>query len=458
MNNVGVPQSVVQWLFEVTQQIYGRHDPKTTFNEVLLCISQFRQLRLRTRNYSYFDNNNNDDANGCSDRGDSSMTASNAPLILNIHGRLSKEEIPILVWVPLEFPRVPPKLSIDMELCRDKSLKLKLSPYVDSQGNVNIPSWSLRQGQSTGQYSITYGIQEFIQLVDLGYIGFIKERESTSTSVPTSTSNKPPLPDKPPLPPKPPGKHVSTSPTQPAQPLSTSQTQLTTASPIAPISKPIQAPVPPAIPERTYKHGPKIPTRAKQQQQEPKTKSTAPPSIPDFVDSVATAPNGEPTSKLRQQILRDFAQLVNELRVTETHKVETEVTQRKRAIEDAISQFKERLNYQKQAAQYMHDNVELVKTRLQDEMKMITDFKNSRLDSLGNPDPDDIAICDVKAIEQMYDLVSRDSALTDAIKLCYDLLNKGLVELELYIKETRRLAREQFLVRVHIRKIASYLQ
>ena len=106
----------------------------------------------------------------------------------------------------------------------------------------------------------------------------------------------------------------------------------------------------------------------------------------------------------------------------------------------------------------MHDNVELVKTRLQDEMKMITDFKNSRLDSLGNPDPDDIAICDVKAIEQMYDLVSRDSALTDAIKLCYDLLNKGLVELELYIKETRRLAREQFLVRVHIRKIASYLQ
>ena len=438
MNNMGVPESVIKWLFEVTQQIYGRYDPKTTFNEVLLCISQFRQLRLRTRNYSFSNDGN----------GDRSTTAKNVTLILNIHGRLTKEDIPILVWVPLEFPQVPPKLSIDMVLCGDKGLKLKLSQYVDSQGNVSIPSWSLRQGQSAGQYSITYGIQEFIQLVDLGYIGFIKDRESTPTSAPTSAFTKPPLPEKPPLPPKPPGKHVSAPLMQP-----------TTVSPIEPTARPIQAPVPPAIPERTYKRSPQIPTRGQQQQQQQtQTKSTLPPSIPDFVDSVATTPNGEPTSKLRQQILRDFAQLVNELRATEAHKVETEVTQRKRAIEDAISQFKERLTYQRQAAKYMHDNVELVKTRLEDEMKMVTDFKNSRLDSLGNPDPDDIAICDVKAIEQMYDLVSRDSALTDAIKLCYDLLNKGLVELELYIKETRRLAREQFLVRVHIREIASCLQ
>ena len=73
-------------------------------------------------------------------------------------------------------------------------------------------------------------------------------------------------------------------------------------------------------------------------------------------------------------------------------------------------------------------------------------------------DSNTVYTTEVPALDQLYTLVARDRALTDTIQVLARLLNCGALEFDAFIKQVRELARDQFMARLHIRKIIALLQ
>nr|2F66_A Chain A, Suppressor protein STP22 of temperature-sensitive alpha-factor receptor and arginine permease [Saccharomyces cerevisiae]2F66_D Chain D, Suppressor protein STP22 of temperature-sensitive alpha-factor receptor and arginine permease [Saccharomyces cerevisiae]2F6M_A Chain A, Suppressor protein STP22 of temperature-sensitive alpha-factor receptor and arginine permease [Saccharomyces cerevisiae]2F6M_C Chain C, Suppressor protein STP22 of temperature-sensitive alpha-factor receptor and argi len=60
-------------------------------------------------------------------------------------------------------------------------------------------------------------------------------------------------------------------------------------------------------------------------------------------------------------------------------------------------------------------------------------------------------------LNQLYNLVAQDYALTDTIEALSRMLHRGTIPLDTFVKQGRELARQQFLVRWHIQRITSPL-
>ncbi|KAG0656958.1 hypothetical protein C6P45_002543 [Maudiozyma exigua] len=94
MNNskTDIPESVVKWLFQVIQPIY-KHDPRATFHDTMVTLTQFGELRPRTRVYT--------DHTGQS------------KLLLMLYGQL-RNGLPVIFWIPDNYPATNPLVFIDI--------------------------------------------------------------------------------------------------------------------------------------------------------------------------------------------------------------------------------------------------------------------------------------------------------------------------------------------------------
>lgn len=70
------------------------------------------------------------------------------------------------------------------------------------------------------------------------------------------------------------------------------------------------------------------------------------------------------------------------------------------------------------------------------------------------PDVDDVLVAPTLVGGQLYTLAAEEKGIADAIFVLGRALDKGRVGAEVFVKQTRSLAREQFLKKVLIKKIA----
>jgi len=77
-------------------------------------------------------------------------------------------------------------------------------------------------------------------------------------------------------------------------------------------------------------------------------------------------------------------------------------------------------------------------------------------DAAGRPRPDidDVLVCPTVVGSQLYSLVADEKACEDARVALGRGLDKGRITLDVFVKQTRSLAREEFLKKALIRKIA----
>lgn len=72
-------------------------------------------------------------------------------------------------------------------------------------------------------------------------------------------------------------------------------------------------------------------------------------------------------------------------------------------------------------------------------------------------DPASIAVPETLAFVQLYNLVAKDHALTDAINVVSQLLHRSKISETAMVKKTRELSLEQFKTRFLISKITDML-
>ena len=73
-------------------------------------------------------------------------------------------------------------------------------------------------------------------------------------------------------------------------------------------------------------------------------------------------------------------------------------------------------------------------------------------------DPSSLVVTQNLALDQLYEVVAKDYALSDTMHVLARLLNRDAVNLDVFVKKTRQLGREQFFTRMHIQKIAENLR
>ncbi|ODQ66444.1 UEV-domain-containing protein [Nadsonia fulvescens var. elongata DSM 6958] len=78
----------------------------------------------------------------------------------------------------------------------------------------------------------------------------------------------------------------------------------------------------------------------------------------------------------------------------------------------------------------------------------------SEIDSRGQPDIDDVVCADNAVFNQLYDLVADDQAIDDTIYALSQALDRDRLKLDMFMRQTRSLAREQFMKKALIHKIA----
>ncbi|CCH59961.1 hypothetical protein TBLA_0C01460 [Henningerozyma blattae CBS 6284] len=191
----------------------------------------------------------------------------------------------------------------------------------------------------------------------------------------------------------------------------------------------------------------------------PPLKPPAPPSIDILTSYDNNKDTGDPRYK---DAINQLQNTLNSLDITASNNLESQVINRKKAMESALLQFENMYKYEcdvlkntdDQINQKLHD-IESQEIILDKEIQKVDLFKEKNNEDL--LDPNTLASAETIAINQLYELVATDYALTDSIQLLSRLLSREIITLEIFVKKNRELARKQFLTRVHINKITQYL-
>ncbi|QLQ82525.1 hypothetical protein HG537_0H02870 [Torulaspora globosa] len=231
-------------------------------------------------------------------------------------------------------------------------------------------------------------------------------------------------------------------------------------------SVPDLPPKPPAVPPRPTTHvsGPPLPVPP----QIPTTAGVAsgPPRIPER-PPMAASPDLLDTdisvneNKRHVKAIEHLQQTLKEIRLSSSLAAEESLENRKTAIRNAIKQFELTLAYEQAALQRSSETIDQTKSSLTKEIEaiqrqteQITAYESRQSD---DPDPSTIIATENDIVGQLYRLVAKDCSLSDTFNVLNRLLTNEIIRLDIFVKKTRALAREQFLVRLHIQKVIDQL-
>ena len=365
--------------------------------------------------------------------------------------------IPILIWIPKQYPLVPPIPYID--LANLNSNKIRIGEHIDSEGKIYLPIFQHWDPRSC---NISKMLIELLQIGSREH--FIQPTQSSSPNGQNdNTKNvdikmqdvRPPLPPKPTLLMKNGPTSSSTSslsthtdnmrfPVSPSP--SRQQSQLSSNTPLPPkiplnnssISIPIS---PPKIPKR--------PT-------EPKLETSF-----DLLDLTTSGETHEDSTHKKTMI--DLQETINALSQADKTYIDSELQGRVGTIESAFQQFEDLYAYETKYISSVKQSIEENKDKLRretevvkNEIQNVRNFGNKHLEK-GTTDPLWMVSTESAGLNQLYDLVAKDDALSDTINALYQMLNRGVIALDLFVRKSRELAREQFLTRLHIEKITTIL-
>lgn len=377
-------------------------------------MSQFKQLRPRTRVYT--------DSNGISE------------LLLCIYGKLEFTlPVPLLIWIPRTYPLEHPLVYID--LASLQNARPSVGVYVNPNGAVSLPIFAKWRPEVNNILQVVQEVVEICHhtcLVEpLNYQ--MEEKVVPHPPIHPARISTPSLPERPPIPPKP--------------------------------STPIQSKSY-VTDDRPFFVPPKLPARENDTSSVPEP-SSAPPSLPkrpptvsaiDLLDSEVV--NQE--EPMHKKALTELQMALNQMDAMEDQYVKESFQDRTVTVQSAIKQFERMYNFEKERLQSASKSIDDTRASLEREMALIArqseqveEYERNRG---ANPDPSSLAATETVVLSQLYQLVAKDYALSDTIHALARLLNRDTIKLDIFVKKTRELAREQFLTRMHIQKVVSTLQ
>ena len=380
-----------------------------------MVLKQHKQLRPRTRVFT-------------NSRGSSE-------LLLCIHGKLNINsiDIPIILWVPSNYPIEHPLLLIDLELL--DGYKISLGKFVDANGIVHLPIF---KNWDFSSYNMITVIQEFIKTSAESLP--IEKIQNLPPKIPKKT----PITDEVPfaklninnhnnaIPVVVPIREVAAPPNIPTKPINLGQSKIYCEQ----------------INEHDTDRAPILPQK--------------PPATPviDLMDSNINDNNNQ-HSATHKEMMNELQKIVNELTVQDSNLVKNNFYARKASIESAIKQFESLHEYELTNISIISKAIKDTKSKIVNEMKTLEE-QNKKIQEFESRNGTDIDPCSLVttnsiALDQLYELVAKDQAISDTIHLLSQMLNRGSIPLELFVKKTRELARSQFLTRLHINKISLHL-
>ncbi|KAH8548993.1 UEV domain-containing protein [Umbelopsis sp. PMI_123] len=376
-------------------------DPQRTFRDVDTALQMYGSLKPKMDTYTY-------------DHGDTQ-------LLLCLYGttpityRASPYNIPVAIWIPIEYPMSPPIFYV-----RPTSNML-VRPGI----NVDVSGFCYHSYLSTWKEDVVN--HNLAELIAIFQQVFGKEPPvytkppSNSTPSPNSTppitnarmpSTNSPISNKIPSPPS----HSYPSPTKTGD--GTAFYNLSQVFSNLGLS------------QNAYQNSASPPTRAS-------------PGQP----IVAQAPSAGDLTPLQQQVYRKLVDRMKDFKIN----VSVEM--------DRLLEANRQLNIGENQIAYEHQVLMDVKQRLQNNIEVVKQ-KNKDLEKTVeelNDIPDievDESLCGTTVVyNQLFDLVAEDNAIVDTIYYLSRALNSEVIDLATFMKLTRALSKEQFMKRALVQKI-----
>ncbi|SCU78701.1 LAMI_0A05534g1_1 [Lachancea mirantina] len=408
-NTGDLPPQVLEWLFKVVNSTY--HNPRKTFQDVSETLIGNRFLRPRTRVFT--------------------ETDGKSSLLLCLYGKVPAAiAVPVHVWVPPEYPIVAPFVLVDLESLGEN--RLQVSNVLNSNGKVSLRGLKYWEPETS---RIATLLQELVYLA-----------QQDALIRPLDTSQEAPiLPSRPPSrPPRPSRPNTTTIP------VSSSESSRVTS----PVATP---PLPPKPINRPFSSSSRKSTRPALVSPTLMTPPPAPAAPqPDLIDNfemqAANPYHERALQKLRdllEQLAREDARVVHETLETRTQ-----------AISVSRDRFQSLYKQEDASVQTLKSSVLTTTQVLSSEIQALdTEIdKAQRYIQEYGPETkiDDMIVPESPVALQLYGLVASDHALTDCIQALGRLFHDEAIDLDVFIKKTRSMARKQFQVRVHIMKVMEH--
>ncbi|KAF2838409.1 UEV-domain-containing protein [Patellaria atrata CBS 101060] len=169
-----------------------------------------------------------------------------------------------------------------------------------------------------------------------------------------------------------------------------------------------------------------------------KEQTVAPPPIP---------PNPEKDALLKaisstlcnqiQHTISDNMKAIQPLQIQQT------------SLREAYSRLQNELDQLQQLDSVLASNEQILRQAMHEADRVMNDARNRKV-----PDVDEVLVAPTVVGGQLYNLCAEERACADAIFVLGRGLDKGRIGVDVFIKQTRSLAREQFLKKALIKKIA----
>ncbi|ORY09028.1 UEV domain-domain-containing protein [Clohesyomyces aquaticus] len=143
--------------------------------------------------------------------------------------------------------------------------------------------------------------------------------------------------------------------------------------------------------------------------------------------------------------------LLSQLRstVSSNHAAITPLQAQQSALQLAYSRLQGELEQLRQLDQALEQNEKILKEAMREADRVMEDARGRNV-----PDVDEVLVAPTVVGGQLYSLCAEERALGDALFVLGRGLDRGKVGADVFIKQTRSLAREQFLKKALIKKIA----
>ncbi|TVY45604.1 Tumor susceptibility protein 101 protein [Lachnellula occidentalis] len=440
-----VRQQVLNWLYSVLTSEYK--DVNRTYNDVAQTLSHYSSLSPRTEVYTY--------ENGAS----ALLLQLSGTLPVNFRGTTYR--FPIALWVQHGYPHEAPLVYVTPT----EGMAVRPGQHVDPQGKIYHPylvGWA--------EYWDKSNILDFLAILRDVFANeppVISRQQNTAPPRPQSVQAPPPVP------PLPPGVGVARPPSRassaieqpqppPPPPKPTTNTQSYSASrdsgpPLPPLPTQIDydggrygPPIhpPPSgrshAPQRSsslrYETAPPLPhqTQDRRESRSPVTSTNLPaPPIP---------PNPE-----KDMMLHNIGLALQSQRQhthTQTAASLPGLESQHKAMLQALSNMQAEMSALESLTSLLNTNTSVLHTALHDADSVIESSQHRTA-----PNVDELLVAPTVVGNQLYELVSEERSLGDALFVLGRAVERGRVSAPVFAKMTRSLAREWYLKKALVRKI-----
>ncbi|KAH3665437.1 hypothetical protein OGAPHI_003621 [Ogataea philodendri] len=365
-----LPPQLLQWLYRVIQPQYSH--PVLTYQDVSLVLMCYPSFRVKT---------------------DVHVIDSGKPeLMVKISG-LSDEKVEFDIWVPLEYPRMPPLIYV----LPGPETQLMPNNYMDTNGRFYHPflsDWLQLFSQDTSNDNMAPQNNRLLRLVEI-FLSCIKSHP------PVSRSNSPALPK---LPPKPSAPPVQDSPKL-------------TQHKISLMTLPSENPT-----ETTKSKPPLLPPNPNRNQ---------------VINNLKIILEGEKTKMIQTfdtDTLEGLIGLQNQL---------IGLTERTLNDQNYLSYLSETIAKQDRILETKIGELTALNSKLEHDHDTVITKIDTHL------------VAETPVFNQLYKLVTRSKALEDLLYNLDKIHEAGKLDFATYLKTVRQLAREQCLLKLHIEKLAN---